>query len=70
MGFRGEYILLAEAELLVMLYLHGEEFQVQVAGQVTGYQWPSGWGDLQVTWSTAGLETGREYHSWWCRGDI
>jgi hypothetical protein len=28
MGFGGKYILFAEAKILVMLYLHGEENQV------------------------------------------
>lgn len=28
MGFEGKYILLTEAKMLMMLYLHGKEFQV------------------------------------------
>lgn len=37
MGFVGEYVLLAEANMLVVLYLYGEEFQVPGYGLSDGY---------------------------------
>ena len=55
MGFGGKYILLADAKMLMILYLHGEEFQV--LHYVTAYEHLLG---VVITCPKAGMEMGRE----------
>lgn len=54
MGFGGKYTLLAEPKMLMMLYLHGKEFQVLYC--VTAYDYLG----IMITCLKALMDMGRE----------